>query len=475
MLWPSKGVTNIASPQILEEYRGVIPELNGGPVSLQPERTPPWRRSTAAVLLAITIASLLFSSLFQRYLGHVLADPNVDFRDYYFAAEMVRDNPRANLYEGATEGNPQLRSAPPQSQIAQRARHAGFDDIELYLYPPLFADLLTPLTHLPLPVAAQAWRLLNLAVVLGSVLLLARMLRMPVLSSSFVVLLTAAYAFWPVHEAVSLGQITVVLLGLWAVGVVAYAEGMPVLSAVALALATSFKVTPVLLLPVLLIWRDRRWLLAYSTAMLAFLGIMGGWNGPATLRDYAHVVSGMGGVLPAMGNKCIAAVTAWLYYGLVFDLGSVHAVLGASPPILVLLTRTLSLLFYGACLVLVWRGRAITGLRDRATVLAIFALATAVIAPVSWRHGYTVALLPLVILWSRWLPENRRNWTIWTLALTSIAVGSLGFDLLAQGPLPQVLKIVLASIWPISALALCLGGLSSLQRHRELLPSDTLA
>ncbi len=418
-------------------------------------------RSLILVLLAISFASLLFSSLFQRYLGHTLADPNVDFRDYYFAAEMVRDNPRTNLYEGATEGNPQLRSAPQGSEIAQRARRAGFDDVELYLYPPLFADLLTPLTRLPLPAAAQAWRLLNLAIVFGSVLLLARMLQLPALSAEFSVLLNAAYAFWPVHEAISLGQITIVLLGLWAVGVAAYAKGMPILSAVALALATSFKITPVLLVPVLFIWRDRRWLLAYGTAMLAFLGIMAGWNGPAVLHTYVHVVSSMGGVLPAMGNKCIAAVAAWLYYGHVFDLQSVHAVLGTSPAPLVLFTRVLDLVFYGACLLRVWRSRHATSRPERARALAVFALATAVIAPVSWRHGYTAALLPLAMLWARWLRRDTHRWKIWALALTTVATGSLGFDLLAQGPVPQILKILLASVWPIASLVLCLGALSS--------------
>ena len=414
------------------------------------------------LLCALTVAAILFSSLLQRYLGHVLAGPDIDFHDYYFAAEMVHSNPRANLYEGATQGNPQLRSAPPHSEIARRARQAGFDDIELYLYPPLFADLLTPLTHLPLAIAAKGWRLLNLSIVFACVLLLARMVSLPVLSAEFVVLLTSAYAFWPVHEALSLGQITIVLLGLWAVGVAAYAGGFPVLSALALALATSFKVTPILLVPVLLIWRDRRWLLTYAAATLGLLGIMAGWNGMATLRDYAHVVSGMGGTLPAIGNKCIGAVVAWLWYGRTFNLQAVHAVLGNIPPRLNLITKLLSLLFYAACLLLVWRQRSSGDLRSRATVLSVFALATAVIAPVSWRHGYTVALLPLILLWVSALRATQTRWLVWALALTSIAIGSLFFDLAAQAPVPRIASIALAGVWPLSALLLCL---LALERH----------
>ena len=352
--------------------------------------------------------------------------------------------------------------------MARRGRLDGFEDIELYLYPPLFADLLTPLTRLPLRVAAQLWRLLNLGVVFGSILLLARMVRIRVLSAEFVLVLTAAYAFWPVHEAVSLGQITVVLLGLWTLGVVSYAGGLTVLSAFVLALATAFKVTPLLLVPVVLVWRDRRWLFTYALALLAFFAAMAAWNGPALLREYVHVIAGMGGTLPAIGNKCIPAVTAWLYYRRTFDLQTVHAVLGTSPLPLNLLSRVFSLAFYGTCLVQVWKGRRMTSRYDRALTLAVFALAAALLAPVSWRHAYTVALVPFVLLWERCLRERWAGWPLWSLAVASLAVGSLAFDLMAQGPVPQPLKIFLASLWPLSALCLCVFALRRLTQARAV-------
>jgi hypothetical protein len=72
-------------------------------------------------LFAFALASLLFSSLAQRYLGHVMPAPDIDFYDYYFAAQVVHDNPRANLYAGATDGNPQLRSAPLDSELSAHA------------------------------------------------------------------------------------------------------------------------------------------------------------------------------------------------------------------------------------------------------------------------------------------------------------------------------------------------------------------
>src|ERR1019366_4004166 len=86
-------------------------------------------------LFAFALASLLISSLAQRYLGHVMPDPDLDFYDYYFAAQVVHDNPRADLYAGATDGNPELHLDPPiDSALSVHARAAGFDGVEFYLY-----------------------------------------------------------------------------------------------------------------------------------------------------------------------------------------------------------------------------------------------------------------------------------------------------------------------------------------------------
>ncbi|SEB92215.1 glycosyltransferase family 87 protein [Terriglobus roseus] len=425
------------------------------------------RRNIAAILFAVVVAAICLSSLSQRYLGHVMDSPDLDFYDYYFAAQVVHADRHADLYEGATEGNPQLRSAPATSGIAQMAQRSGIADTELYLYPPLFADLLTPLTRLPLIRAAQLWRAFNLLMVLGSMLLLGRLLRLPVLSSSFALLVFLAISFWPVHEGISLGQITPLLLGLWAVGLWAYAEEMPVLSAVAFALATSFKVTPLLLVPLFLLWREWRWIIAYGASLFAAVGLMFAWNGSANMLAFTRVIPAMAGILPSLQNKCLGSVAAWLYYGHLFNLVSVHAVLSAAPHGLLLFIKLLDAAFYGACLLLVWRLRQSSSLIDRATIVAIFALVTLVIAPVSWRHGYTVALLPFALLWADALRSRIQGVKVWLLALATVTVGSLVFDLAAAVSLPQPFRILFASLWPLSCALLCLVALAATDRQRQ--------
>ena len=408
------------------------------------------------MLLALVLASLFFSSLAQRYLGNILAGPNLDFYDYYFAAQVLHQNRHASLYAGATDGNPQLRSAPPDSPIAQRAQAAGFPDIELYLYPPLLADLLIPLSSLPPHLAATLWRVLNLGLVVASALLLARIVRLPWLSFPVATLFAAAFAFWPVHEAISLGQVSLLILALWTLGIFAYLRGSLALSAAAFALCSVLKVTPILIVPLFLIWKERRWLLAYAGTLIALVAGMAAFNGVGSLRASFRVLTAMGGSVPAMQNKCFGALLAWLHYGRLPSLKDVQPLLNAPPHGLLLLAKPLALAFYALCLLLVWRSRAHSDRPQRALAIAVFALVLAAISPVSWRHGYTVALIPLTMLWAQTLRTSGSLVRPVLLALASITIGSLCFDLAAQAPLPQPLKILCAATWLVFSAALCL-------------------
>ncbi len=409
-------------------------------------------------VFALALACLFFSSLAQRYLGNILAGPNIDFYDYYFAGQVLHHNGHADLYAGATDGNPQLRSAPPESPIAQRARAAGFSDIELYLYPPLLADLLIPLSSLPPHLAATLWRTMNLGLVVATALLLARLLDVPWLSFSFATLLAASFAFWPIHEAISLGQVSILIMALWTLGIFAYCRGSVALSAAAFALCSALKVTPILIVPLFLIWKERRWLLSYGGTLLVLLAGMAAFNGAESLRASLRVLTGMSGSVPAMQNKCFGALLAWLHYGRLPTLIDVQPLLNAAPHGLLLLAKPVALTFYALCLFFVWRARS--DRPHRALVIATFALVLAAVSPVSWRHGYTVALIPLAMLWDRALRTTSASiLRPVLLGLTTITVGSLCFDLAAQAALPQPLKILCAATWLLFGAALCLDVL----------------
>lgn len=407
------------------------------------------RPSEIKILFAFVLASVLASSLAQRYLGHVEYGADGDFYDYYFAAQTVHDNPHAALYEGATGGNPQLRSAPTDSELFAHAKAASFHDVELYLYPPLLADLLAPVSTLPARVAAALWRVFNLGLILASVALISRMVRVPILSFGFAAFSIAAFSFWPVHEALSDGQIAIVMLALWTIGVAAYFDECVILSASAFALATAFKVTPILLLPVLIIWKDRRWLMYYLAVSLGLFSTMVAINSAQNMAAYAGVLSAMGSGVPAVSNKSISSLVAWAYYGRTFTMSSVHGAMASPPRALPIVEKALSGAFYLFCLFLAWRSRHLLGRASRAAMIAVFGLVTACVSPVSWRHGYAVAIIPLAIFWARALRSQPRAFHAVLLALTTFTIGSLFFDLAAEAAMPQICRILLAATWVV--------------------------
>ena len=414
-------------------------------------------------LFALALASLLFSSIAQRYLGRSMTPPNADFYVYFFAAQMVHDNPHAELYAGTTGQNPQTRSAPRDSEIQARAKAAGFDDINLYLYPPLLADLFAPISRIPAPMAAALWRAVNLALVLVSVLLLTRLLRVPVLGFEFATLAVAAYLFFPVHEAIWVGQVTIAMLALWTIGIVAYFDGLVVLSAAAFALATALKVTPVLLLPLFIIWKDRRWVLSYLAVSLGLLSTMIAINGWQTVSVYPSVMSAMGDGIPYVWNKTIGSVVTWVYYGRVYSSGANAGVMDRLPHTLPIIAKALSGAFYLYCLYLVWRNRKQLDRAMQAATIAVFALVTCCASPVSWRHSFAAVFIALAICWAKALRIPARLPHTILLALTTFSLSCIVFDLAAEAPLPQFCKVFMAASTVVIYVLFCLDTLSHMQ------------
>jgi Glycosyltransferase family 87 len=416
------------------------------------------KKPAVKALFALVVATLLASSIGQRYLGHVMEAPDLDFSVYYLTAQVVHFEPKAELYAGTSDGNPLLRDAPADSALGRQAILNSISATEFYLYPPLLADLIAPFSDLSLPTAAVLWRCFNLGLVLFSTILIAKLLNLRLLSAEFGLLVILAFTFWPVHETIVLGQVAILIMFLNLVCILAYRDGRIVLSAVALALATWLKVTPVLIVPLFFIWRDRKWIawyIASATALLATVWLVNGWP---NLHAYLQLTAAMGAGLPTEQNKNIESIVTWLYYSKLFTLQTVQPILRSAAPVLpalpALINKVLCALVYGLCLVLVWRRRASASLAERLLVIGLIAVVASTLPPVSWRHGYTIAFFPLAYLWVHHLrqPGSRRQ--IVLLTLTSITLGSLIFDLAARAHLPMFLQIAFASTWTVFSLLL---------------------
>ena len=411
-------------------------------------------------LFAFALASVLVGSLVQQFLGRgKLQEPNCDFYVYYFAAQIVHDNPHASPYDRTTYLNPNTFNAAPDSEISKYATRAGIGDIMFYVYPPLLADVLAPFSRIPVHIAAVLWRAFNMALVLASAFLLARLLRIPILSFEFVALSVAGYSFFPIHEALMTGQIMLVMLALWTAGIAAYHDGRVVASAALFALATAFKVTPVLLLPLFFIWKDRRWIVSYLSASLGLLAAMTAINGLQTIRIYSSVMAVMSGGIPSAINKTLGSLVFWVYYGRILAEDSARGIVASPPSYLLFAVKAVCGIFYLFCLYLVWRSRRIER-ASRAAAIAVFGLITLSVAPVSWRHGYSIAFIALAIYWAKALryPRTRPLRAV-LLAVTTFTIGCIFVEYLVDAPLPQLCKIPLAALWVVSSVLFSVDAL----------------
>ncbi len=426
----------------------------------------------AAIALAAVVALLVVNELaLNQFSPNRDKSRDFDFFVYYFAAQAVLDNPHSDLYRGATNRNPTLVEAPDDSDMVQHARSEGFSVVYQYIYPPLLADMLQPLGRMSPYRAAAVWRVFNLIVVFLALLPMKRLLRVRLLSFEFATLVLCAFSFFPIHESLHFGQISLVMFALWAVGISAYRDGKPCLSAAVLALATIIKITPILIVPVMLIWKDRRWLVSYFSVLTGLVAFMGLYNGLHTSASFLAVMTGMTSGNPVISNKSIASVATWIYYGKAFDGRSVVDVISRSAPVLTLATRAVSLAICASALYLLWRNRTRRDRDSRAITLAVFALLVLCLSPVSWRHAYAVAFIPLAICWADALRRKQSLWHLALLALTSVSIGTVCLDTGSDFIPFQPLKILMCAMPVLSAVLLSLYTLAHLERRK---PTATL-
>jgi hypothetical protein len=352
-----------------------------------------------------------------------------DFDVYYTASTLAGEHRGTAIYSGADVGvDPELRLAAPGTAFAEKARQLGLTVVCLYVYPPTLADLLIPFSLFPLRVATGFWIALNVGALFLIAYLIARLLDIRYCSFSGLIILLGLFVSNPVIDCLSYGQVTILLLLLWTWGVWLYRKGANRTSAFVFALATAVKVTPIIVLAPLMIWKEWKWLRAYVVSLVAFALAMCFINGPATLTDYfLRVMPPMSHGIPDLTNESLPAAIQLLYTALHGDpLIPVYPnpVYPHVPDAVITFGKLLSLIALGLSALLLLRRGSAMGMPDRVLTLALFAMLSVPVAPVSWRHAYTIALLALALMWREALQENKLDGKTWLLAFCTVAIAS---------------------------------------------------
>ena len=377
---------------------------------------------------------------------------------YDTAATLVRRGLSTHIYDGADTGqDPQLRFIAPNTVFAHTAAGLGLPFVRMYVYPPILADLLVPFGGMPAYRAGYVWLGCQLLMLAGIGVLALRVTGLHWRSHGGLALLFGLISLFSVMDALEVGQITLLLLLLWMLSLYWLQRDRMWLSALALALASSIKLTPLIAVLPFLLWRNWKWLRAFVVCTVLLVGVMAAVNSPAVLLNYVqHVTPAMSRGVPHPGNRSISSALQMVYltrHGETMELFD-RAGAGAVPAVLLLLGKLLPL----ACLL---AAAAFVALRLRhvarqqqVEVLAAFAVLSVVVSPVSWVHAYVVAFPLLFLLWQATFARRMTRAQTVLLVVISLDLGGALLD--------DLVRIALHAGDQTGALLTLLGPLSAL-------------
>lgn len=376
-------------------------------------------------LVCIALASFTMGefTMWLRWNGPAGLNDGVDFGTYYVAARRISAVPPKSPYMLETFPNGKMTFVTParvQSTWQRAATHEGVGLSMQYIYPPLFAVLMKPVTMLPFQAARVVWRVLTLLFLCGGVAMTFRAVNVRPPGVEWLYLVVAIVTYIPLSDEVLLGQVGCFLMLLAAAAVWWMKSGRTVLSAGALALATAVKLTPVIAVPVMVVHRKWRWLAAYLVALLCISGISVGQAGWAIHRQFVgEVLPAIACGTPVRDNVSLFATVEEVIMGHVPDgLADPQPV----PEVGCLLAKIIVGVVLAIMVVRVTRRW-----RERFEVddVVLMLLATLPLSPISWRHQYTLALMPFLYAWGRRGQDEGDGWLLAAAGLVSTNV--LGF------------------------------------------------
>lgn len=382
----------------------------------------------------------------------------LDFDAYAIAGRLVSENHAADIYKIPLYRDGRMQfivPLPPTSEWQQIAFRYGIPFSVPFIYPPLFAVLIEPLARLDPGVGYEAWSLISVVLLLTAALLILNLAGHRLTWPLGLLFLLGSFSFYPFYEELLLGQIGALILCLWTASLWFLNRGKTWLSAFCFALATMTKVSPVLAVPIMVIHRKWKWLGAYVVCLLGLLAFSTSMAGlPVQLQFVRKVLPSISCGSPVFHNSSIPCYVQQLFLGYVPDwMGAPITIPRLACPV----SKMVSLAIYVAAMLQMYRRRDGNLIRH----MALVALLTLSVSPISWWHHFTLAVLPFLYLWAT-MREGEKDGLLLATAIV-ISTNVVGLALLL--PTNHAVQLVLAAIVPGLMLALLFGRLSPSQRE----------
>jgi hypothetical protein len=335
-------------------------------------------------LAAVGLVLYLFKTLSLLTGTHSL-DTGLDFRFYYQAA--------VDLAAGRDIYSHYLQCCTSTTAI-----------LNGYIYPPLLAELLRPLTVLPVESALQAWYVLCGALLMGTAFCIQAAVGEHLSATARAWLVAATLFFLPLYDGLQLGQVHVVALFLTALTALAFVRRGPgATTGALLGVGALLRFSPLLLAPILV----RRWPPRRELSGVAGFGAVVVLGGAALVVATPMTLEFITTVLPHITtgtavyiNQSIPGVLLrfqyFVYPGHVIE--GFRYVVSALALVLVGLTW--------------WRGLGVDGAVERAAVFASVVTVLPLVSSVTWNHHLVLELLALALLAPSLTPNTAPFWLV---------------------------------------------------------------
>ena len=427
-----------------------------------------WKRWVCATALVL-FANTTLEREYQLFHQLIEAPTPVarDFAVYYVAGRVALGEGEGRLYY-SPKGNKAARnreilqgnipSDTAWSKVASRA--LGLPTTTYYIYPPFFAVLFSPLARMQPREAYFLWRGLSAAMLILSTYLILRSFQLQIDSSVFLIATVGVLSFFPFAETLYEGQVSCLILFLWTMGFYCTRTRKVTISAACFAIGTAVKLTPAIVVPIMVLRRQWKWLFSYvvASATLLVLSLWRiGWE--AHWLYISQVLPSMSAGIGGYRPKSLGTVVRNIYWRrVIFGPKDSWEV----PPSLDLLIRVGSVVLYVGVLFYFWKKRNPNEVA-LSQELAVAALLSLLISPLTWRHHFVLVLLPLFCAWMQ-SRERGKKARLYALALITVSIGTPLADFVLLRMHPGLLQALLSSV---SMFAGCMLLLLCLREYRQ--------
>jgi Glycosyltransferase family 87 len=395
------------------------------------------------VLVVFCVGQLV---VFARASAPPSVKRGVDFSAYYLAGKVLDESPEQSIYDLPLFADGRLNlnvEDPPGTLWHAAAERFGVPFAAPYIYPPFFAVVMKPLSRLPFATAYLVWTVGTVLAVIWAVLLSLSLAGVRIGGRLALILGVAVFSYYPLWDNLFFGQISGVILFLFAAGVWLLVRNRALGSALCFAVATMIKLTPVLVVPVLIIHRRWKWLAAYALFMAALLGGAVWQAGWAAHGEFLHrALPSMSCGAPVCTNTSVVALVQEIFLERVpMSLHPAETIPAGACAVSRWVALGIYLLMLGRC----WMRRSRTQNDDGSVVrdIVVIAMLGIAVSPISWWHHSVLDLLPFIYLWGTGVAKGNRPFAALVLVVSTNVVGFV-----ALGVGNPVVQLVFAAVVP---------------------------